>query len=53
MANELKTRRMNESRNTHGFTENDTKKYQIGKYQTMMDTGSRNSPTFMTDYHSK
>ena len=32
------------------------KKYQIGNHQAMMeyiDSGSRNSPLFMTDYHSK
>ena len=44
--------RMAESGNTLRFTENDTKKYQTGKRQAMMeytDSGSRNSPPFMRD----
>ena len=38
--------------NTHQFTQNDSKKYQIIKSQAMMeymDPGSRNSPLFPTD----
>ena len=51
-----RTRRRTESRNTRRFTENDAKKYQIGKRLAMMeymDSGTRNSPSFMTDLHSK
>ena len=47
-----RTRRRPESGNTHQFTQNDTKKYQIGKRQAMMEymvSGSRNSPPFTTD----
>ena len=47
-----RTQRRTESRNTHRSTGNDTKKYQIGKHLAMMvymDSGSRNSPPFMTD----
>ena len=45
-------RRRPENGNTHRFTQNDFKKYQIRKHQAMMeymDSGSRNSPQFMTD----
>ena len=44
-----RTRRKLESGNTHRFTQNNSKKYQIGKCQAMMeymDSGSRNSPSF-------
>ena len=40
-------RRRPESGNTHRFTQNDTKEYQTGKDQAMMeymDSGSRNPP---------
>ena len=42
-----------ESRNTHLFTQNDTKIYQTGKGQAMMVSGSRNSPPFTTSKHEK
>ena len=41
-----------QSGNTHWTTQKDTKKYQTGKHQAMMeymDSGSRNSPPFTTD----
>ena len=45
-------RRRSESGNTHRFTQNNTKKYQTGKRQAMMEymvSGSRRSPPFTTD----
>ena len=47
-----KTRRRTGGENTHRFTQNNTKKYRIGKHQVMMtymDSGKKNSPPSITD----
>ena len=52
----MKDSKNSNSGNTHRFTQNNTKNYQIGKCQPMMEyihSCSRNVPPFTTDEHKE